>query len=187
VTGASGQNTPVFAPGNLVVVVEGCGVHGETCPSVRNGTGTGSGNSSSGGYGDNQAAPLILFQYTPNGTSDVTFVNSLVLPQTASNGDFPVSSEYGSSSEGTLQLSGAGQYLTVMGYGIDPPTFNAAYAPGFSADPYGAAPSGAMAQSGSLTGPTSVLPTGTQTITATYAEGTNYASGSSSATITIAP
>jgi Divergent InlB B-repeat domain len=148
---ASAQD-PYFTPGNLVVVVEGCGVHGGTCDSVANGTGTGAGNSTAGGYGDNQAAPLTLFQYAPSGTSSAAYVNALIFPQAAANANFPVSAEYGSSSEGTLQLSGAGQYLTVMGYGIDAPTFDAAYAPGFTTDPYGAAPSGALAQSGSLTG-----------------------------------
>ena len=135
-----------FTPGNLVVVVEGCGVHGGTCNSVSNGTGDGTFNSSSGGYGDNQAAPLTLFQYTPSGTASASFVNSLVLPQSASGANLPVSSEYGSSSEGTLQLSGAGQYLTVMGYGINADDFNA--------DPtkYGPADTGRLAQSDSLTG-----------------------------------
>jgi len=153
---ASAQSDPYFAPGNLVVVVEGCGVHGGTCTSVANGSGTGAGNSTVGGYGDNQAAPLTLFQYTPNGTSSVSWVNSLVLPQAFANANFPVSGEYGSSSEGTLQLSGPGQYLTLMGYGIDAATFDAAYSPnpGFTGDPFGAAPSGALAQSGSLTGQT---------------------------------
>jgi hypothetical protein len=151
---AFGQETPVLTPGNLVVVVEGCGVHGGTCTSVPNGSGTGTGNSSAGGYGDNQASPLTLFQYTPNGTASVNYVNSLVLPQTGSGANLPVSGEYGSSSEGTLQLDGTGRYLTLMGYGINAGTFDAAYYPnpGFSGDPYGAAPSGALAQSGSLTG-----------------------------------
>jgi hypothetical protein len=144
--------SPHFTPGNLVVVVEGCGLHGSTCTSVPHGTGTGAGNSSAGGYGDNQGAPLTLFQYAPNSTSSVTYVNSLVLPQIGYGANLPVSSEYGSSSEGTLQLSGGGQYLTVMGYGINAATFDAAYPSGFTADPYGAAPSGALAQSGSLTG-----------------------------------
>lgn len=143
---------PFFTPNNLVVVVEGCGLHGSTCTSVPYGTGTGAGNSSVGGYGDNQGAPLTLFQYAPNGTTSVTYVKSLVLPQVGYGANLPVSSEYGSSSEGTLQLSGGGQYLTVMGYGINAATFDAAYPPGFTADPYGAAPSGALAQSGSLTG-----------------------------------
>ena len=137
--------SPLFTAGNLVVTVEGCGVHGGTCTAVPNGTGTGAGNSSVGGYGDNQAAPLTLFQYTPTGTTSVMFVNSLVLPQTGSGANLPVSGEYGSSSEGTLQLSGTGQYLTIVGYGINAATFDAN--PTF----YGAAPSDALAQSGSLT------------------------------------
>jgi hypothetical protein len=149
---ALAQSSPVFTQGNLVVVVEGCGVHGGTCTNVPNGTGSGAGTSSAGGYGDNQAAPITLFQYTPSGTTGATFVNSLVLPQTASGANLPLSGEYGSSSEGTLQLSGGGQYLTVMGYGVNDVAFDAAYAPGFTADPYGAAPSGSLAQSGSLTG-----------------------------------
>ena len=86
---------------------------------VPNGTGT------DGGYGDNQAGPLTLFQYTPTGTSSVTYVNSLVMPQAPFGANFQVSGELGSSSEGTLQLSGAGQYLTLMGYGIDALSFNA--------------------------------------------------------------
>ena len=135
-----------FAPGNLVVTVEGCGVHGGTCTNVPNGTGTGTLNSSIGGYGDNQGAPLTLFQYTPNGTSSASFVNSLVLPRTGSAANLPIAGEYGSSSEGSIQLSGQGQYLTLMGYGINADIFNAAPVT------YGAAPSNALAQSGSLTG-----------------------------------
>jgi hypothetical protein len=142
----------IFTTGNLVVSVEGCGIEtglpGAGCAGVANGIGTGSGNSSLGGYGDNQAAPLSLFQFTTTGT----YVNSLVLPQTSSGANLAVSGEYGSSSEGTLQLSGNGQYLTIMGYGINANTFNAAYAPGVTTNQYGAAPSGALAQSGSLTG-----------------------------------
>jgi hypothetical protein len=144
--GANAQQGPQFTPGNLVVVVEGCGVYRGTCLSVPNGNGTGAGNSSVGGYGDNQAAPLTLFQFAPNGTASVSYVNSFVLPQTASGANLPVSGEYGSSSEGTLQLSGSGQYLTLAGYGINAATFNAN--PAF----YGAAPSLALAQSGSLSG-----------------------------------
>jgi hypothetical protein len=138
---------PFFTPGNLVVTVEGCGVQGGTCTNVPNGTGTGTGNSSNSGYGDNQGAPLTLFQYQPNGTSSATFVNSLVLPQTSSGANFPVSGEYGSSSEGTVQLSGGGQYLTIMGYGINANTFNAS--PGTYSTPN---TNTALAQSGSLTG-----------------------------------
>ncbi|HEY4357180.1 MAG TPA: hypothetical protein VGN16_15630 [Acidobacteriaceae bacterium] len=142
---ANAQSSPFFVPGNLVVVVEGCGVQGASC-TVTGGTGTGVGNSSVGGYGDNQAAPLTLFQFKPTGTSSASYVNALVLPQTASGGNLPLAGEYGSSSEASVQLSGAGQYLTLMGYGINAATFNAAPAT------YGAAPSLALAQSGSLTG-----------------------------------
>ena len=143
---ASAQTTPVFTSGNVVVAVEGCGVQGGSCTAVINGTGTGAGNSSSGGYGDNQAAPLTLFQFKPIGTASVTFVNSLVLPQTPTGANLPIAGEYGSSSEGTLQLSGTGQYLTIGAYGINAATFDA------SPTTYGAAPSNALAQSGSLTG-----------------------------------
>jgi hypothetical protein len=140
----SGPAFGQFFAGNVVVSVEGCGINsgpGVGCASV-GGTGTGAGNSTLGGYGDNQAAPLTLFQYTPTGT----FVNSLVLPQTANGSNFAVSGEYGSSSEGTLQLSGNGQYLTIVGYGISAGTFNA------NPNTYSAAPNSALAQSGSLTG-----------------------------------
>ena len=60
--------------------------------------------------------------------------------------NWPVSSEYGSSSEGTLHLTKTGQFLTVLGYGVNADTFNA------NPTLYGAAPSLALAQSGSLTG-----------------------------------
>jgi hypothetical protein len=140
------QQAPVFTPGNLVVAVEGCGVYAGTCSAIPNGTGTATGNSSAGGYGDNQASPLTLFQYSPMGTKSVMYVNSLVLPQVASGTNSPVSGEYGSSSEGTLHLSGSGQYLTIMGYGVNAASFNA------NPPLYGAAPSNALGQSGSLTG-----------------------------------
>ncbi len=143
---AIAQQTPVFTPGNLVVAVEGCGVFAGTCTTVQNGAGNGTGNSSTGGYGDNQAGPFTLFQYTPIGTGSVLYVNSLVLPQNASGANLPVSGEYGSSSEGTLQLSGSGQYLTIMGYGVNAAAFDA------NPPAFGAAPSNALGQSGSLTG-----------------------------------
>ena len=142
---AVAQQNTTLVPGNLVVSVEGCGVYGGTC-TIPNGTGAGTQNSSLGGYGDNQAAPLTLLQFSPVGTTSATYVNSLVLPQTASGGNLPVSGEYGSSSEATLQLSTNGQYLAVLGYGINAATFDA------NPSLYGAAPSLALGQSGSLTG-----------------------------------
>jgi|HubBroStandDraft_6_1064221.scaffolds.fasta_scaffold01416_8 hypothetical protein len=146
VTAAFAQEATTFTPGNLVVSVEGCGVNGGTCTTVPNGTGNGTGNSSVGGYGDNQAAPFTLFQYVPTGTSSVAYVNSLVLPQSASGANVAVSGEYGSSSEGTLQLSGNGEYLTIMGYGIDALSFNA------NPNTYSASPNSALGQSESLSG-----------------------------------
>jgi hypothetical protein len=117
-----------YLPGNLVVSVEGNGA-------------------STGSYGDNQAAPLTLYQFHPTGTTSASFVNLLELPQTGVGANSAVSGEYGSSSEGTLQLSGNGDLLTIMGYGINANTFNAN--PGV----YGPDPSNkALAQSGSLTG-----------------------------------
>ena len=142
---AFAQNGTFFQQGNLVVAVEGCGNHGGTCTNVSNGTGNGSGNSSLGGYGDNQGAPLTLFQYTPNNTASATFVNSLALPQDVSGANFSVSGEYGSSSEATVQLSGTGQYLTILGYGLNANAFNAS-PPSFGS------PGGQLAQTGSLTG-----------------------------------
>ena len=87
---ASAQSISSFTPGDVVVSVEG------------NGGNTGS-------YTDNQVAPLTLYEYGSNGTG---FVGSFALPQTNSGANFAVSGEYGSSSEGTLQLSGNGRYLT---------------------------------------------------------------------------
>ena len=119
-----------FDLGDLVVTVEGNGVVG----------------AASGTYTDNQASPFTLFQYLPNGTSSATYVDSLVLPQVASGNNFAVSAEYGSSSEGAIQLSGNGQYLTVMGYGVNAAAFNA--------NPFAYGNNAALAQSNSLTGQT---------------------------------
>lgn len=94
-----------FTPGDLVVSVEGDG-------------------SNTGSYSDNQAAPITLFQFSLNGTnSPATPAGTLELPNSASDPG-SISGEYGSSSEGQLQLSGNGQYLTIMGYGIDAGTYN---------------------------------------------------------------
>lgn len=143
------SSTPVFTAGNVVVLVEGCGVQGGTCSNVQNGSGNGTLNSSTGGYGDNQASPVTLFQFTPNAAaSSASYVNSLQLPQTQTNANLPLASEYGSSSEGTLQLSGDGRYLTFAEYGINAAVYNAAPQAtyGTSVNPP------ALAQSGSLTG-----------------------------------
>jgi PEP-CTERM motif len=118
-----------FTAGDLVVSVEG------------------NGNGSATTYADNQAAPLSLYEFSSNGTSGASYVGSMTLPQTTVGNQSAISGEYGSSSEGTLQLSGNGQYLTVMGYGVNAQAFNnnpGAYGP----DPTNTA----LGQSGSLTG-----------------------------------
>lgn len=100
-----------FLPGDLVVSVEGNGVMGAPA-----GTST---------YRDNQAAPLSLFQFSHTGTSSATYAGALVLPQTASGANHAISGEYGSSSEGGLQLTGDGRSLVIAGYGVNAATFNA--------------------------------------------------------------
>jgi hypothetical protein len=109
---AQAQSAPfTFNAGDLVVSVEGDG-------------------SNTGSYLDNQAAPLTLYQYSLNGTTSVTAAGQLELPQTSvAGGNYAVSGEYGSSSEATLQLSGNGQYLTIMGYATNANTYNSTYDP----------------------------------------------------------
>jgi hypothetical protein len=121
-----------FIPGDLVVAVEGNGVVGAPANTAT--------------FGDNQAAPLTLLQYTTSGV----YVGSEVLPTTPSGSNSAISGEYGSSSEGLLQLSGNGAYLTIVGYGVNYAQFNAdptAYGT-LTTDP---SKSTALGQSGSLT------------------------------------
>jgi autotransporter passenger strand-loop-strand repeat protein len=103
------------------------------------GNGDGSGN-----YTDNQATPITLEELTTSGT----VVGQLVLPQqtTVVNGvtEYATSGEYGSSSEGTIQLAANGQSIVIGGYGVNAATYNAG-----GATVYGNA---ALAQSTSLTG-----------------------------------
>ena len=103
---ATSQTLSSFTQGDLVISVYG------------NGDGSGT-------YSDNQAAPITLQEVTTSGTH----VGQLVLPQTTTtkNGvtNSAISGEYGSSSEGTLELSANGQYLTIAGYGVNAASFNA--------------------------------------------------------------
>jgi hypothetical protein len=118
-----------FTLGDLVVSVEGNGVEG----------------ANSGPYTDNQAAPLSLFEFSTSGTTSATYAGAMVLPQSNNGANYAISGEYGSSSEGSLQLSGNGKYLTIMGYGVNAAAFNANPAA------YGST-NNALGQSGSLTG-----------------------------------
>ena len=99
-------DTLTFAAGDLVVSAEGEGISGNT-------------------YTDNQAAPITLYQFAVNGTSSAASAGAMMLPTTSSGANWAISGEYGSSSEGSLQLSGNGQYLTIMGYGVNAQAFNA--------------------------------------------------------------
>jgi hypothetical protein len=95
-----------FTPGDIVVSVYGDG----------DGSGT---------YLDNGASPITLDQFTTTGVA----AGQLVLPQTTTTTsgvtNYAISGEYGSSSEGTLELSANGAYLTIAGYGVNAATFNA--------------------------------------------------------------
>lgn len=96
-----------FTPGDLVISVYG--------------DGAGTGN-----YTDNQAAPIVLQEITTAGAA----AGQMVLPQTTTtnaNGttEYAISGEYGSSSEGTLELSQDGQSLVIGGYAANAATFNA--------------------------------------------------------------
>jgi hypothetical protein len=113
---AAAPTTPIseFQQGDVVVAVEGDG-------AVPNDPSAGTGTP----YGDNSASPLTLYQYNVTGTASASPAGYLALPQTQSGANLPISGEYGSSSEGNLELSGNGQYLTIAGYGITASTFNA--------------------------------------------------------------
>ncbi len=107
--------------------------------------------SSYNGGGLDSAAPIVLaeFKLGAGGTS-ATMVGTLTLPQTASGANSAISGEYGSASEGILQRSVNGQYLTIMGYGVNATAFNTA--------PLSSYGTNALGQTTSLTG------TGTTTV-----------------------
>jgi hypothetical protein len=129
-----------FSPGDLVVSIYGDG-------------------SNTGSYGDNQAAPITLQELSLNGTAAATPVGTLELPQSGPNtaGGTPapganwiISGEYGSSSEGTLQLAANGQSLVIAGYGVNANTYNTGGAAVFG--------NAALAQSTSLSTSTTFTP-----------------------------
>jgi hypothetical protein len=83
--------------------------------------------SSLNGGGLDTAAPITLQQFIlGSGGTSVTANGTLALPQTSSGSNSAISGEYGSASEGILQRSADGHYLTIMGYGVDPTAFNSA-------------------------------------------------------------
>jgi hypothetical protein len=99
------------------------------------------------------ASPITLTEFSlGSGGTSAMEVGNLTLPQTQSGANYAISGEYGSASEGFLQLSGNGQYLTIGGYGVNAGTFNAAadtQNAGGAASPYGTT---ALGQTTSLVG-----------------------------------
>ena len=83
--------------------------------------------SSYNGGGLDTAAPIVLqqFQLGAGGTS-ATADGTLTLSQIGSGNNSAISGEYGSASEGILQQSVDGHYLTMMGYGVNATDFNTA-------------------------------------------------------------
>ena len=98
-----------FTAGDLVVSA----VSAQSTPTAAN------------GYGLDTASPITLTEFSLNGTTSVNAVGSTTLTQTQNGANAPISGEYGSASEGMLQLSGNGAYLTLMGYGVNAAAFNA--------------------------------------------------------------
>lgn len=73
------------------------------------------------------ASPIVLQQFQLGAAGTLaTFAGSLTLPQVGNGNNSAISGEYGSASEGILQQSANGQYLTIMGYGVNAATFNSA-------------------------------------------------------------
>lgn len=96
------------------------------------------------GGGLDTASPIVLDQFSLNASGTSATANgSLTLPQAPSGANWAISGEYGSASEGILQQSANGQYLTMMGYGVNATAFNTA-----ALSTYGNA---ALGQSTSLT------------------------------------
>jgi hypothetical protein len=117
-----GAHALTFTPGDLVVSVEGNGDGSASTGTAA----TGNTGASANTYLDNQAAPLTLYEYT-TAPAQANPVGALVLPQTPSGSNMPVSGEYGSSSEAQLQLSGDGHYLTIAGYATNAQNYNSHY------------------------------------------------------------
>jgi PEP-CTERM motif len=71
------------------------------------------------------ASPMTLEEFSlSSGGTVATPAGFLTLPQTQNGANSPISGEYGSASEGFLQQSVNGAYLTIMGYGVNASTFN---------------------------------------------------------------
>jgi PEP-CTERM motif len=96
VAAAASASAQVFTPGDLVVTTYG--------------------SSTSTTLLDGQATAITLNEYSLPTATSASLVMADQLPTTGTNGNVGIVGEYGSSSEGTLQVSGNGQYLTIGGY-----------------------------------------------------------------------
>jgi hypothetical protein len=67
-------------------------------------------------FADGVPTPITLTEFTTDGS----IVLADTLPTTAQGNNLGIVGEYGSSSEGSIQLSGDGQYLTFAGYSAAP-------------------------------------------------------------------
>jgi len=93
------------------------------------------------------ASPMTLQEFSLGaGAASATSVGTFTLPQTSNGANWAISGEYGSASEGFLTQSVNGQYLTIVGYGVNSNAFNSA-----PLSTYGTA---ALGQTTSLTGQT---------------------------------
>lgn len=107
--GSSRASAQLFTPGDLIVSTYG------------NPTGT--------GITDGEVTPITLNEYALTTPTSASLVLADTLPTTGTGSNVGIVGEYGSSSEGTIQLSGNGEYLTIGGYdgnlaanGIQPQT-----------------------------------------------------------------
>ena len=69
---------------------------------------------------DGVPTPISLLEYSPSGAVGAAPIVTYTLPTTNSGSNYGIVGEYGSSSEGTIQLSADGRYLTVNGYSAAP-------------------------------------------------------------------
>jgi hypothetical protein len=100
--GAGTASAQLFTPGDLVVSTYGS----LTSASVANG----------GSVVTDGATAITLEEYDVSNPNSPSLVLTDQLPTTGVSGNVGIQGEDGSSSEGTIQLSGNGEYLTIGGY-----------------------------------------------------------------------
>jgi hypothetical protein len=135
--GANSASAQVFTPGDLVVSTVSDQINPGTATNADLDT----------------ASSITLLQYgIGSGATSLTAAGSLTLPTTSSGSNSAISGEYGSASEGILEDSTNGAYLTIMGYGVNASTFNSDVSLPTASNPYGTS---ALGQTTSLTGASS--------------------------------